>query len=241
MSVNLKGKIYRNQNEQIVENANDITKLDERITDLEESVEASVEEINGKIEEINENMPTVNNSEITITQGGVTKGSFKLNQNSNATIELDEGGSGIELYMAHISLSPSQVGVSEPSCLFTFDIPITSDYASTSGLITSSTLNQILTDSCNAFGFDDPNYDLKVLSKTANGVYSIDNGDSTYTNCLVVQIAIGTRKSTGEFLPTSTNFGLRKYENLNKTTAVYFSDVENIPYLDIQFTPYKYI
>lgn len=46
MSVNLKGKIYRNQNEQIVENANDITKLDKRITDLEESVEESIGEIN---------------------------------------------------------------------------------------------------------------------------------------------------------------------------------------------------
>lgn len=37
-------------------------------------------------------LPTVNNSTITITQGGVTKGSFTLNQASGDTIALDAGG-----------------------------------------------------------------------------------------------------------------------------------------------------
>ena len=37
-------------------------------------------------------IPTVNNSTITITQGGVTKGSFTLNQASGDTIDLDAGG-----------------------------------------------------------------------------------------------------------------------------------------------------
>lgn len=36
--------------------------------------------------------PTINNSTITLTQGGVTKGSFTLNQASSATIDLDAGG-----------------------------------------------------------------------------------------------------------------------------------------------------
>lgn len=39
-------------------------------------------------------IPTVGNGTITITQGGVTKGTFTLNQSSNATITLDAGGSG---------------------------------------------------------------------------------------------------------------------------------------------------
>lgn len=39
-------------------------------------------------------IPTVNNNTITITQGGVTKGSFRLNQNTDQTIELDAGGAG---------------------------------------------------------------------------------------------------------------------------------------------------
>lgn len=39
-------------------------------------------------------IPTVNNATITITQGGVTKGSFSLNQTTGETIALDAGGSG---------------------------------------------------------------------------------------------------------------------------------------------------
>lgn len=35
-------------------------------------------------------IPTVNNNTITITQGGVTKGSFTLNQNTNQTIDVDD-------------------------------------------------------------------------------------------------------------------------------------------------------
>lgn len=41
---------------------------------------------------VDNNIPTVNNPTITITQGGTTKGSFTLNQDSNTTIELDAGG-----------------------------------------------------------------------------------------------------------------------------------------------------
>ncbi len=41
-------------------------------------------------------IPTVNNSTITITQGGVTKGSFTLNQSSGDTIALD-AGSGVNI------------------------------------------------------------------------------------------------------------------------------------------------
>ena len=39
-------------------------------------------------------IPTVNDPTITFTQGGVTKGSFSLNQATDHTIELDAGGSG---------------------------------------------------------------------------------------------------------------------------------------------------
>lgn len=39
-------------------------------------------------------IPTVNNATITLTQGGVTKGSFTLNQSGNDTIALDAGGAG---------------------------------------------------------------------------------------------------------------------------------------------------
>lgn len=45
-------------------------------------------------------IPTVNNPTITITQGGTTKGSFTLNQSTNASIDLDSGGSTTITYDA---------------------------------------------------------------------------------------------------------------------------------------------
>lgn len=42
--------------------------------------------------------PSINNATITLTQGGVTKGSFTLNQASSATIDLDAGGSGGDVF-----------------------------------------------------------------------------------------------------------------------------------------------
>ena len=42
-------------------------------------------------------IPTVNNATITVTQGGVNKGSFTLNQGTDATIALDAGGGGSSL------------------------------------------------------------------------------------------------------------------------------------------------
>lgn len=61
-------------------------------------------------------IPTVNNATITITQGGVTKGSFSLNQTSGETIALDAGGSGggavdsVNGYTGVVVLTASDVG-----------------------------------------------------------------------------------------------------------------------------------
>lgn len=49
---------------------------------------------------VDDSIPTVNNPTITITQGGVTKGSFTLNQASGDTIALDAGGGGGSSYTA---------------------------------------------------------------------------------------------------------------------------------------------
>ena len=42
-------------------------------------------------------IPRVYNSTITFTQGGVSKGSFTLNQSTGATIALDAGGGGSDV------------------------------------------------------------------------------------------------------------------------------------------------
>lgn len=56
-------------------------------------------------------IPTVNNATITITQGGVTKGSFTLNQASGDTIALDAGGGGGSSTLAALS----DVTITSPS------------------------------------------------------------------------------------------------------------------------------
>ena len=63
-------------------------------------------------------IPTVNNPTITITQGGVTKGSFTLNQASGDTIVLDAGGGGgavdsVNGYTGTVVLAPSDLGITE--------------------------------------------------------------------------------------------------------------------------------
>ena len=49
--------------------------------------------LNSKTIATTDQIPTVNNKTITLTQGGVTKGSFTLNQSTDDTIDLDAGGS----------------------------------------------------------------------------------------------------------------------------------------------------
>ena len=56
-------------------------------------------------------IPTVNNSTITLTQGGVTKGSFTLNQSTGATIALDAGGGGSSSYSADCPVLTAVSGV----------------------------------------------------------------------------------------------------------------------------------
>lgn len=62
-------------------------------------------------------IPTVNNPTITITQGGVTKGSFTLNQASGDTIALDAGGGGGGSYTAGtgIDITGSTISVASPT------------------------------------------------------------------------------------------------------------------------------
>ena len=78
-------------------------------------------------------IPTVNNNTITITQGGVTKGSFTLNQNTNQTIEVDANGSfenyTLGSYIGSASLSdvpnPQYSGqVGTPAYLGSIDMQI---------------------------------------------------------------------------------------------------------------------
>lgn len=52
-------------------------------------------------------LPTVNNGTITINQGGVEKGTFTLNQSGSTTINLDAGGSDIDIDNTSITTNTS--------------------------------------------------------------------------------------------------------------------------------------
>lgn len=62
-------------------------------------------------------IPTVNDATITITQGGVTKGSFTLNQATGDTIALDAGGGGGGSYTAGtgIDITSNVISVTSPT------------------------------------------------------------------------------------------------------------------------------
>lgn len=63
---------------------------------------------------VDNQIPTVNNPTITITQGGVNKGSFSLNQATGDTIDLDAGG-GINMVMPDYSqgINVSLTGITQ--------------------------------------------------------------------------------------------------------------------------------
>lgn len=72
---------------------------------------------NGNDLALKSDVPTVNNSTITLTQGGVTKGSFTLNQASGATIDFDAGGGGGSSYTAGtgIDITSNVISVTTPT------------------------------------------------------------------------------------------------------------------------------
>lgn len=76
-------------------------------------------------------IPTVNNSTITITQGGVSKGTFTLNQSSDSTIALDAGGGGSS-YTAGtgIDITNDVISVDSTVAMKT-DIPSLTNYVTT--------------------------------------------------------------------------------------------------------------
>lgn len=94
-SVELSGNISSTETEFKIQNSNGdvyITSLNNIYLDTGSSGDLYYD--GNEVATVNQ-IPTVNNSTITLTQGGVVKGSFTLNQSGSATIALDSGGSTI--------------------------------------------------------------------------------------------------------------------------------------------------
>lgn len=77
------------------EMGNNGTKEHDKLLNRDLPEQHPISSITGLTEALEERV--VNNPTITITQGGETKGSFTLNQNTNQTIDLDAGGGGTSI------------------------------------------------------------------------------------------------------------------------------------------------
>lgn len=77
---------------QIATNASNISDLQAQAGSA--TLTTTAQTLSGAINELNANTPTIGNATITLTQGGVTKGSFTVNQSTDTSIDLDAGGAG---------------------------------------------------------------------------------------------------------------------------------------------------
>lgn len=105
------------------------------------------------------NQPTIGNGTVAITQGGVTKGTFTLNQSGNVTINLDAGGGGTitvdQVYDSTSANAQSGVAIAGAGFLTSIsssDITTALGYtpynsSNPNGYITSSALNGYATQS----------------------------------------------------------------------------------------------
>ena len=91
-------------------------------------------------------IPTVNDATITLTQGGVTKGTFTLNQSSNATIDFSQSSSTVDWSdisnkpsFATVATSGDYTDLTNTPTLGTMAAESASDYTPTASLATVAT------------------------------------------------------------------------------------------------------
>lgn len=133
----------------------------------------------------------IKNSTITLTQGGVTKGSFTLNQSGNTTIDLDAGGGSIT--------NPLAIGYTDGSVNYNLNLgvnkttsKIVSSYTITSGgsyfgipirLLNGATSPLTLTEDVNGLYGLSLNIDNDTIKVNQDGeLYAVGGGGgTTYT------------------------------------------------------------
>lgn len=90
-------------------------------------------------------IPTVNNATLTITQGGTTKGTFTANASSDVTIDLDSGGSSIDIDNKSITQNSSDelqtVGVIDQNATTTAIKTWTGTLAQYNSLVSGGTVD----------------------------------------------------------------------------------------------------
>lgn len=119
-------------------------------------------------------LPTVNNPTITVTQGGVTKGSFTLNQSSAQTIALDAGGGGSSTDVQINSTSITSGGVANIQTKGTYNAS-TNKIATESDLppavtITTTSGSESVSDGTNTLNFGANAFNSTTIPTTTDSV-----------------------------------------------------------------------
>ena len=159
-------------------------------------------------------IPTVNNSTISFTQGGVSKGSFTLNQSSGATIALDAGMPVIVVDTVCYGEPNSSVTISEAECFDLLNNYFI--YLDGGGNWNEDTSIPVVDGMIiyareeDAYYIYDSNYGLKPLSK-GKSLFETNSNGSYY-----IEAYLPIADSFGELVLTALNMGGSScYLNLN--------------------------
>ena len=152
-------------------------------------------------------IPTVNNPTITVTQGGVTKGTFTLNQSSAQTIALDAGGGGSSTDVQINSTSITSGGVANIQTKGTYnastnkiatesDLPPAITITTTSGSESVSDGTNMLNFGANAFNSTTiPTSYVSSLNGNTGAITKVPIQSSTTTTADKVLLSTSTANS----------------------------------------------
>lgn len=158
-------------------------------------------------------IPTVNDATITITQGGVTKGSFSLNQASGDTIALDAGGGGSYTAGTGIDITSDVISVTAPTLTNTATGTNALTIAGTASTYAGATNVGKLTSAgsyCTSIGFGASATGSDTLAlgcgASASGSYSKAIGDGAHcSGNHSTQLGYGTNSEANSFYVSTSS------------------------------------
>ena len=199
-----------------IDPSGDISALTQRVSDVEEQADANTQAIFVNADAISDNkdeidslkdtvlalsqnkadrtdIPTVGSGLITINQGGVQKGSFNLNQTTDATINLDAGGGGGSAYTAGpgIDITNNVISVDSAVVALKSDLPNMNNYYNT------TQVDLMLQDKADISEVPTKTSELTNDSNfiTSSDLPTVGNGTITFTQGGVTKGTITTNQS----------------------------------------------
>lgn len=160
-------------------------------------------------------IPTVNNPTITLTQGGVTKGTFTLNQSSNKTIDFDAtGATGANTSLSNLTSTGKNIGnwsTNVSNCIT--EIPQDINLTLENGILTLKTGSKYYRPNGNQY--------LTTTDKTSSST-SASNGKHLLVIDSGGAIAPAFTDISGPTEPTTPTNGMTWYDTTNNVIKRYW-------------------